>query len=108
MQQTTLNGYLEQKRTAWLARKEAADNDPDFKATALKAHVRALRQSGVREIRIRDFQVISNSPAGFRRLRPRFGPPELQLGVLGTPDAHYADSGCGTWPVDRFDRGRSD
>lgn len=39
---STLNEYVTQKRTAWLAKKDAARNDPaSFKATQLKAQRRA-------------------------------------------------------------------
>ncbi|CAB3708772.1 hypothetical protein R8871_04009 [Paraburkholderia graminis C4D1M] len=34
---TTLNEYLVQKRAAWLAKREAARNDPDLKSNRLKA-----------------------------------------------------------------------
>jgi hypothetical protein len=39
---TTLNEYLVQKPAAWLAKREAARNDPAVKAVQLKANVRAL------------------------------------------------------------------
>ncbi len=85
---TTLNDYLEQKRDAWLAKKEAARNNPELKATPLKATVRALGRSGVREIRIRDFQVISDSPPDFAGYNLGPASPELQLGVLGSCLTH--------------------
>ena len=85
---TTLNEYLVQKRGAWLAKREAARNDPDLKANKLKANVRALGRSGVREIRIRDFQVISDSPADFAGYDLGPASPELQLGVLGSCITH--------------------
>jgi uncharacterized OsmC-like protein len=85
---TTLNEYLQQKRAAWLAKKEAARSNPDLKANVLKANVRALGRSGVREIRIRDFQVISDSPADFAGYNLGPASPELQLGVLGSCLTH--------------------
>ncbi|MEM5297789.1 OsmC family protein [Burkholderia sp. JPY481] len=85
---TTLNEYLQHKRIAWLAKREAARNDPDIKANQLKANVRALGRSGVREIRIRDFQVISDSPADFAGYNLGPASPELQLGVLGSCLTH--------------------
>ncbi|OLL30977.1 osmotically inducible protein OsmC [Burkholderia sp. SRS-W-2-2016] len=85
---TTLNEYLVQKRAAWLAKREAARNDPDLNANRLKANVRALGRSGVREIRIRDFQVISDSPADFAGYNLGPASPELQLGVLGSCLTH--------------------
>ncbi|PVX81662.1 OsmC family protein [Paraburkholderia unamae] len=85
---TTLNEYLTQKRAAWLAKKEAARSNPDLKANVLKAQVRALGRSGVREIRIRDFQVISDSPADFAGYNLGPASPELQLGVLGSCLTH--------------------
>lgn len=85
---TTLNDYLAQKRVAWIARREAARKDPDLKATQLKANVRALGRSGVREIRIRDFQIISDSPTDFAGYNLGPASPELQLGVLGSCITH--------------------
>lgn len=85
---TTLNEHLAQKRAAWLAKKEAARSDPSFKATQLKANVRALGRSGVREIRTRDFQVISDSPPDFAGYNLGPASPELQLGVLGSCLTH--------------------
>ncbi|KWF30849.1 OsmC family protein [Burkholderia pseudomultivorans] len=85
---TTLNDYLIQKRDAWRAKQDAARNDPEFKATSLKATVRALGRSGVREIRIRDFQVISDSPPDFAGYNLGPASPELQLGVLGSCLTH--------------------
>ncbi|HXZ08700.1 MAG TPA: OsmC family protein [Paraburkholderia sp.] len=85
---TTLNEYLVQKRAAWLAKREAARKDPELKANQLKATVRALGRSGVREIRIRDFQVISDSPADFAGYNLGPASPELQLGVLGSCLTH--------------------
>ncbi|ASL47573.1 hypothetical protein bAD24_III09265 [Burkholderia sp. AD24] len=85
---TTLNEYLVQKRQAWLAKREAARNDPTLKPVQLKANVRALGRSGVREIRIRDFQVISDSPADFAGYNLGPASPELQLGVLGSCLTH--------------------
>jgi uncharacterized OsmC-like protein len=85
---TTLNEYLVQKRAAWLAKREAARNDPELKSNKLKASVRALGRSGVREIRIRDFQVISDSPADFAGYNLGPASPELQLGVLGSCITH--------------------
>lgn len=85
---TTLNDYLVQKRDAWHAKQQAARNDPEFKATPLKATVRALGRSGVREIRIRDFQVISDSPPDFAGYNLGPASPELQLGVLGSCLTH--------------------
>jgi uncharacterized OsmC-like protein len=85
---STLNEYLVQKRAAWLAKREAARNDPNVSANRLKANVRALGRSGVREIRIRDFQVISDSPADFAGYNLGPASPELQLGVLGSCLTH--------------------
>ncbi|MEK6348125.1 MAG: OsmC family protein [Burkholderia sp.] len=85
---TTLNEYLVQKRAAWLARQEAARGEPERGPNRLKANVRALGRSGVREIRIRDFQVISDSPEDFAGYNLGPASPELQLGVLGSCITH--------------------
>lgn len=70
---STLNEYLDQKRAAVLARN---GRDPkSVEPVKLRAHVSAEGRSGVRRIRIRDHQVVSDSPADFAgydlgRVRP--------------------------------------
>jgi hypothetical protein len=54
----------------------------------LTARVRAEGRSGIRRIRIRDFQVISDSEAGFAGYDLGPSSPELQLGVLGSCLTH--------------------
>lgn len=73
-----------------MPKKEAARVNPDLKANVIKANVRALGRSGVREIRIRDFQVISDSPPDFAGYNLGPASPELQLGVLGSCLTHIA------------------
>jgi uncharacterized OsmC-like protein len=87
-QMTTLNEYLVQKGAAWLSKREAGRKDPALKSVELKANVRALGRSGVREIRIRDFQVISDSLPDFAGYNLGPASPELQLGVLGSCLTH--------------------
>ncbi|MEA2511257.1 MAG: hypothetical protein QOJ59_744 [Thermomicrobiales bacterium] len=82
-----LQEYLRQKRTALLARREkAATTDPV--PHALSARVRAEGRSGVRRIRIRDFQVLSDSGPDFAGYNLGPSSPELQLGVLGSCLTH--------------------
>lgn len=50
--------------------------------------MRAAGRSGVREIRIRDFQIISDSPDDFAGYNLGPSSPELQLGVLGSCLTH--------------------
>jgi uncharacterized OsmC-like protein len=86
---STLRAYLDQKREAILARRaKAAVADGSAAPHQLNATVRAEGRSGVRRIRIRDFQVLSDSPADFAGYD--FGPssPELQIGVLGSCLTH--------------------
>jgi OsmC-like protein len=54
----------------------------------LTARVRAEGRSGVRRIRIRDFQIISDSEADFAGYDLGPTSPELQLGVLGSCLTH--------------------
>jgi len=54
---STLNEYLIQKREAGIALREKALQNP--KPNKLSAKVRAAGRSGVREIRIRNFQVVA-------------------------------------------------
>ena len=82
-----LNDYLAEKRTAVLAR-DAAIEAGTAQPLQLKANVRAEGRSGVRRLRIRDHQVISDSPPDFAGYNLGPSSPELQLGVLGTCVTH--------------------
>ncbi|GAA3407322.1 OsmC family protein [Paenibacillus hodogayensis] len=83
-----LNEYLTHKRNALLERRERFENDPNLQSNTLKATVRAAGRSGVREIRIRDFQIISDSPDDFAGHELGPSSPESQLGVLGSCITH--------------------
>jgi len=85
---STLREFLVHKREQLLAVEEQQAKDPGAGPKLLSAKVTAEGRSGVRRIRIRDFQVLSDSGpelAGFD-----LGPtsPELQLGVLGSCLTH--------------------
>jgi uncharacterized OsmC-like protein len=84
---STLREYLGQKRAALLARREAAKANGAGPHT-LHAKVAAEGRSGVRRIRIRDFQIISDSPPDFAGYNLGPSSPELQLGVLGSCLTH--------------------
>jgi uncharacterized OsmC-like protein len=84
---TTLNHYLSEKRSAVLAR-EALIEAGKAAPVALQATVSAEGRSGVRRIRIRDHQVISDSPPDFAGYNLGPSSPELQLGVLGSCVTH--------------------
>ncbi|GGG68441.1 OsmC family protein [Paenibacillus radicis (ex Gao et al. 2016)] len=86
----TLNEYLEQKRKAIYARKAYFEQKGDQAVSKISASVKAAGRSGVREIRIRDFQVISDSPPDFAGYNLGPSSPELQLGVLGSCLTHIA------------------
>ncbi|MBA2939487.1 OsmC family protein [Paenibacillus sp. CGMCC 1.16610] len=85
---STLNEYLIQKKAAGAALREKAAQDP--KPNVLKAQARAAGRSGIREIRIRDFQIISDSPENFAGYNLGPSSPELQLGVLSSCITHIA------------------
>lgn len=82
-----LNDYLAEKRAAVLAR-NAAIEAGTAQPALLKATVRAEGGSGVRRLRIRDHQIISDSPPDFAGYDLGPSSPELQLGVLGTCVTH--------------------
>lgn len=85
---STLREFLVQKREALLERQAAVDRGEIEYPHRLAATATAAGRSGVRRIRIRDFQILSDSGpelAGYS-----FGPgsPEIQLGVLGSCLTH--------------------
>lgn len=84
---STLREYLTQKRDVLLARRAKAKVDGAGPHEIL-ANVRAEGRSGVRRIRIRDFQILSDSPTDFAGYNFGPGSPELQLGVLGSCLTH--------------------
>ena len=84
---TTLNDYLDHKRDA-LEQRDAGIEAGTVGATELSAAVRVAGRSGVREIRIRDHAVLSDSPPDFAGYDLGPSSPELQLGVLGSCVAH--------------------
>jgi uncharacterized OsmC-like protein len=84
---SNLREYLLQKREALLAKRAAAtQKEPD--PLPISATVRAEGRSGIRRIRIRDYQTITDSPADFAGYGLGPTAPELQLGVLGSCLAH--------------------
>jgi uncharacterized OsmC-like protein len=84
---STLREYLAQKRQAIEAKKKekaAGQAQP----RTLHATVTAEGRSGVRRIRIRDFQILSDSGPDFAGYDLGPASPELQLGVLGSCLTH--------------------
>lgn len=85
---SSLREYLVQKREALLALKAKAAAETNPEPTTLRARVTAEGRSGVRRIRIRDYQVISDSGYDFAGYGLGPGSPELQVGVLGSCVTH--------------------
>jgi uncharacterized OsmC-like protein len=83
-----LQAYLEQKREALLRRRDTANTNGSSGPHTLAARVRAEDRSGIRRIRIRDFQILSDSDPDFAGYNLGPGSPELQLGVLGSCLTH--------------------
>lgn len=83
---SNLNEYLHQKRGALAAQRELAQDDSVIASRSVK--VRAEGRSGVRRIRIRDFQIITDSPPEFAGYDLGPGSPELVLGALGSCLTH--------------------
>jgi uncharacterized OsmC-like protein len=84
---TTLNEYLRHKREAFRELR-ARVLSPGYQPLSLKARVTAEGRSGVRRIRIRDFQVLTDSPRDFVGYDLGPSSPELALGALGSCVAH--------------------
>jgi uncharacterized OsmC-like protein len=79
-----LNEFLVEKRQALLQRQQVIPTGPNI----LRASTRAEGRSGVRRIRIRDFQIISDSGPDFAGYNLGPSSPELQLGVLSSCITH--------------------
>jgi uncharacterized OsmC-like protein len=84
---SNLNEYLAQKRQALIERREHAKANGTGPNT-LRASARVEGRSGIRRIRIRDFQIISDSGPDFAGYDLGPTSPELQLGVLGSCLTH--------------------
>lgn len=84
---TTLNAYLRHKQDAFHALKARAAA-PGYAPAALRATVTAEGRSGVRRIRIRDFQILSDSPPDFVGCDLGPSSPEIALGALGSCITH--------------------
>lgn len=82
-----LTEYLTQKRDALLRRKAHARSG-DAHPLRLQAQAHAEGRSGIRRIRIRDFQVISDSPPDFAGYDLGPSSPELLLGALSSCLTH--------------------
>lgn len=83
---STLREYLSQKRQALQTRNENALKIGE--TSLLNAKVTVEGRSGIRRIRIRDFQILSDSGADFAGYDLGPTSPELQLGVLGSCLSH--------------------
>src|SRR5712691_2556498 len=81
-----LREYLTEKRGLVLARKERPT--ASLQPHPLSARVRAESRSGVRRIRVRDFQILSDSGPDFAGYDLGPGSPELALGALGSCLTH--------------------
>ena len=84
---TTLAEYLTHKRDAFRALRQRALS-PGYEPIALRAHVTAEGRSGVRRIRLRDHQVLTDSPRDFVGYDLGPSSPELALGALGSCLTH--------------------
>lgn len=82
-----LRGYLEEKREAILRRRDPAVQREAGPVT-LAANVTAEGRSGVRRIRIREFQILADTGPDFAGYNLGPGSPELQVGVLGSCLTH--------------------
>lgn len=82
-----LRAYLRQKRQALLARRERIEREGAV-PRLLSARATVEGRSGVRRVRIRDFQAIADSPPDFAGYDLGPSSPESQLGVLSSCLAH--------------------
>ena len=85
---STLQEFLVQKRAAILSRREQAAQNPPSGPKTLEARVKAEGRSGVRRIRIREHQILSDSGPDFAGYDFGPGSPEIQVGILGSCLTH--------------------
>lgn len=83
-----LRAYLEVKRAALLAKREAERTGSVTEPNRLRARTKAEERSGVRRIRIRHHQILSDSPPDFAGYDLGPASPEIQLGVLSSCLTH--------------------
>ncbi|MFC9775273.1 OsmC family protein [Paenibacillus chitinolyticus] len=83
-----LNDYLAAKKKSLEEREEERKRVANQPSDVLKAKVRAKDRSGVREIRIRNFQILSDSLPDFAGFDLGPNSAEIQLGVLGSCLTH--------------------
>ncbi|MBK1656655.1 OsmC family protein [Paracraurococcus ruber] len=83
----TLDDYLALKRPAYQAIKARA-RAPGYEPGTLRAVVTVEGRSGIRRIRLRDHQVITDSPPDFVGYDLGPSSPEIALGALGSCLAH--------------------
>ena len=83
---SNLNDYLDQKRIALAERRKGATDDSAIISRSVR--VTAEGRSGIRRIRIRDFQIVSDSPPDFAGYDLGPSSPELLLGTLGSCLTH--------------------
>lgn len=83
-----LRAQLARKKQALQARLASIHEPGASEPLHLRANVSASGRSGVRRIRIRDFQVISDSPPAFAGHSLGPSSPEVQIGLLGSCLAH--------------------
>jgi len=95
-QMSTLKDYLAQKRAALLERRRRIKSG-ELGVATLKASASAEGRSGVRRIRIRDFQVVSDSPPDFAGYNLGPASPELLVGALSSCLTH-------TWLIQAADQ----
>ena len=84
---STLNEYLAQKKAAYDILKARA-LEPGAEPKTLKARVTAEGRSGVRRIRIRDHQIVSDSGPEFAGYDLGPASPEIQIGIVGSCVTH--------------------
>lgn len=85
---TDLRAQLARKKQALQARLASLQQPGASEPLHLQATVSASGRSGVRRIRIRDFQIISDSPPAFAGHSLGPSSPEIQIGLLGSCLAH--------------------
>lgn len=99
----TLNDHLQNRRKALIQLQNLPSNE--LQAITLEANTTAEQRAGVRRIRIRDFQIISDSGTDFAGYSLGPGSPESQVAIIASDlaDSYLNQAALAGIPLDSLE-----